>query len=183
MSEETKEIQKLPEELIVAEGTNDMRLDRDTFTLGNRTFTVVSLQYRQYLQFMARLKPLLEAVASKVRGSIAEASGLNEKINVSGITMNALNALDPDFLMGFCADSLPAMVEIICNMKSLREERVDDVVDNIWVEKNAQSPFQLVNIVLLQVNKNNMIVDFASFFAEILPLLMGGKKKNGNQVK
>lgn len=161
----------LSEAQIVAEATNDPKLSNQTFTFGGREFTVVSLGYKQYLQFIARFKPILELLTGKVKNSILEASD-PKSLNLQGIVMNALNTVDAGLLMDFCADDLPALVEIVCNMAATREDRVEDFVTAKWVEDNASSPFQLVNIVLAQVSKNNMIVEFASFFAQALPILL-----------
>lgn len=162
-------------EQIVAEATNDPRMTDLKFTFGGREFPVISLSYRQYLGFTARLKPIIDLIAGRIKASVIESQGKAETLSVQGIVVQTLGSLDPNYLFNFCADDLPAMVEIVCNMGAIKEERLADLVSVKWVEDNATSPFELVNIVLMQVQKNNMIVEFASFFAQVLPLFLGRK--------
>jgi hypothetical protein len=162
----------LTEEQVLSEAFAIPILGEGEFMFGGRKFQVVSLGYKQYLQFVSRLKPIIGLVASKLKNTITDA--VNSKVNVGipGIALSALGDIDPAYLLNFCAEDLPQMVEIVCNMKPLREEKLGELVTAQWVEDNAQSPFELINIVLAQVNKNKMIVQFADFFAQVLPIFL-----------
>lgn len=160
----------LSEEQIIAEATAAPELSKDEFKLGDRTFKVVSLKYRQYLSFVSKLEPVLKALGSKMKSGLSQARESSTQVSVPGIVLQSLDGLDTSYIMKFCADEIPAMVEIVCNMG------ISDPTQHItkeWVEDVAESPFELLDIVLKQINKNKMIVQFASFFAQLLPILLG----------
>lgn len=150
----------LSREEIVAAATNEPTLAKDEFKLGDRTFKVMNLAYRQYIEFLAKLEPLFGALTSKLTGRLTGTASL------PGIELTDANSL-----LKFCGDELPALAAIVCNMQAVAEKRPEDKITVEWVEEVAEDPFQLVNIVVAQINKNNMIVKFASFFLQMLPLL------------
>lgn len=156
---------------IIAEATAAPELSKDEFLLGGRTFTVVSLKYRQYLQFVSKLEPVLKALGSKLKAGVTQARDNKVSISVPGIVLQSLDGLDAGYIMQFCAEEIPAMVEIVCNMAVIKDPTQH--VTKEWIEDNAESPFELLNIVLAQINKNKMIVQFAHFFAQVLPMLLG----------
>ena len=149
----------LSREEIVAAATNNPALAKDEFILGGRTFKVVHLGYRQYMEFISKLEPLLTALTSKLTGR------LTGSVSLPGIQLT-----DSSALLKFCADELPALTSLVCNMQAITEKRREDEVTAEWVEDVAEDPFQLVNIVAAQITKNNMIVKFASFFLQMLPM-------------
>lgn len=158
---------------IIAEATNAPTLAAGQFALGGRTFNVVSLSYRQYLQFVSKLEPVLKMVAGKVKSTMFDKS--EKSVAIPGLILTTLSDIDPAYLMSFCLDDLPAMAEIVCNMEAIKAKDESNLVTAQWIEDNVESPFELINIVLTQVNKNNMIVEFASFFARVLPIFLGRK--------
>jgi hypothetical protein len=144
----------LTEQEILAAATNDPSLSNSEFTLGNKTYKLVDLCYDDYVSFLAYLQPFLDALV----GSTAQKAGLS----IPGISIG--DSLDATVLIRFCSKSLPEMVRIICKQ----------TVPNITVEEvkaAAKNPFTLATIVMQQVAKNGMIRDFASFFAQMTPLL------------
>ena len=159
---------------IVAEATNAPALSKDQFVLGERTFTVVSLGYRQYLQFVSKLEPILKSVASKVKDSVLPERG--NAVHVPGLILTGMSSIDASALLSFCSEDLPAMVQIVCNMEKLAADKnAKDLVTVDWIEDVAEDPFVLIDIVLRQINKNQMISKFASFFAQLLPMFLGMK--------
>lgn len=152
---------------IVAEATNDPALAQDEFKLGDRTFKVLSLGYDEYLEFCSYLTPLFGAVAGLVSKNIREKQG----VEIPGIDLNTDN-ITPGSLLAFAKKDLPTMVAIICNMEAIVSEDPTKRVDALWVKKHAKTPWQLADIVMKQVAKNNIIGDFASFFVQTIPGLM-----------
>jgi hypothetical protein len=63
------------------------------------------------------------------------------------------------------------MAAIVCNMQAVATKKPEHEVTAEWVMDNAQDPYELLDVVIAQVNKNNMIVRFASFFLQMLPLI------------
>lgn len=152
---------------IVAEFTNDPALAEGSFSLGDRTFKILSLGYDQYLEFCAYLTPLFGAVAGLVSKNIREKQG----VEIPGIDLNT-DGITPGSLLAFAKKDLPTMVSIVCNMEATVTENQDLKVTPEWVKKHASTPWQLADIVMKQVAKNNIIGDFASFFVQTIPGLM-----------
>lgn len=168
----------LTQEQILNEATETSAAGEGEFTFGGRKFQVVSLKYRQYLQFIGHLRPILELVGGKLKSSINDAISNKARVGLPGIALQALSEIEPSLLFRFCADELPIMVELVCNMKAIRDEQFDDLVTAKWVEDHAETPFELVDIILKQVHKNNMIAQFADFFVQVLPLFLGKRAES-----
>jgi hypothetical protein len=154
---------KLTNAQVVAAATNSPALADDTFTFGGRTFPILHLDYDSYLEFMAYLQPLLEGVASK----FARAKG----VSLPGIDLPSLEEGGFGLLMKFCKKDLPEMAALVCNQQARQNEKAEDKVTPEWVKKNARTPFELVAIVMKQIDKNKMISDFADFFVQIFPMM------------
>lgn len=144
----------LTEQEILAAATNDPSLSTDEFTLGTKTYKLVSLSYDDYITFLAFLQPFLDALV----GSTAEKAGLS----IPGISIG--DTLDATTLVRFCSKSLPEMVRIIC-------KQTEPTITVEQVKVAAGNPFALAIIVIKQISKNGMIRDFSSFFAQMTPLL------------
>jgi len=132
----------------LAASTNNPALFTDSFQLGDKTYKVVHLPYRDYIAFMKLVEPLLSAMTN----------GLVERfspVRVPGIELPT-EKLSLRAIIDFCADSLPAMVCMVCK-QTQPEITVEDV------EKVAQSPYQLAEIVMQQMVVNGMLKDFANF--------------------
>ena len=127
------------------------------------TFKVVHLDYDSYLIFLSKLEPILKMIASKV----SQARG----VSIPGIDLYS-EQVDakklPSLMMQYCKSDLPEMVAIICNMTT---EQTNIKADAKWVKEHSKNPFELLNIVMLQVAQNKMISDFSAFFGQLIPLL------------
>lgn len=149
--------------------TNNPALAPDEFTLGDRKFKVMNLRYDDYICFLGYLRPFLEGIGKSLVS--------NRGVQVPDITINS-SMLDAGALFTFCINDLPDMVRIVCKQTD-KTVTVEDVKD--W----AGEPFILCEIVLRQVARNNMIGQFASFFAHLLPILtrMGLTQKMATESK
>jgi hypothetical protein len=131
-----------------------------TFELGNRTFAVCDLDYPNYLTFLEKLEPMFTALTGTLAGKMG--------VSIPGAT---LNVEEPTTvfrnIIKFCGKDLPELAAIVCNMSG------GDKVDAKWVVSHAKDPYTLVSIVMLQIAQNNMIAQFASFFVQVVPMLMG----------
>jgi hypothetical protein len=166
MSKTKKEVQPIPTEpqLTSAEisraATNSPALSLEEFNLGDRNFKIVDLSYDSYVEFLTLLSPLIESVF----GSIASASG------IPGVNVDA-NAFNVSSIIKHCAKTLPQLVQLICNQTE------DISVDE--VKRLGKTPMVLGGVVLKQLQRNNIIKDFADFFAQALPVLKANlPKKN-----
>jgi hypothetical protein len=144
----------LTEKEIIRAATNDPALSARTFTLGERTFTVVDLEYDDYLKFLAYLQPLLEAVTAK----IASIRGLQLDLGTGGGGMSA------SALIGFCGKDLPEMARLVC-------KGTDAGITVEEIKKLGKTPFRLSEIVIAQIEQNNIVKDMSDFFGQSLRLL------------
>ena len=155
---------------IAAATSNSPALAPDQVKLGDRTFAILDLEYDEYLAFTSHLEPLLKSVAGMVTK--------RANISIPGLEAD-MSEINVSFLMKFCGKALPEMAVIVLNM----EERVAaesagrptdpaKLVDVAWVKKNARNPMALAGIVMKQIAKNNMIMDFLDFFVQVLPTVM-----------
>jgi hypothetical protein len=139
----------LSEAAIVRAATNDPALSTTEVTLGDRTFKIVDLPYKDYLAFLVAFKPLL--------GVFMATAG-------SGLEVSGLPAFDASDLITYCSDTLPEMVRIVC-------KQTDPTITVDEVMELGKTPFKLANIVLIQVQQNQMIKEITDFFGTILALM------------
>jgi hypothetical protein len=155
---------------IAAATSNSPALAPNQVKLGDRTFAILDLEYDEYLEFTSHLEPLLKSVAGMVTK--------RANISIPGLEAD-MSEINVSFLMKFCGKALPEMAVIVLNM----EERVAaesagrptdpaKLIDIAWVKKNAKNPMVLAGIVMKQIAKNNMIMDFLDFFVQVLPTVM-----------
>ena len=150
----------LSQEQIMAAATNSPALSSEQFQLGDAIYKVVHLPYDDYVEFIAHLQPFMDALAEKIASS-------------AGVSVPGLHLTEPvssSLLLKFCGNSLPELVRII-----VKQTRPDITAEQ--VKEQGKNPFVLAAIVLKQVAYNGMIRDFASFFAQIVPLLKGATEK------
>lgn len=138
--------------------TNHPALAPDSFTLGERTFPVLFLKYKDQIRFIAELQPLLRmfGVDSLSPEGLED---IVDKFSMSG-------------MMQYCMEGLPAMVTLIC-------QNSDPSITVDYVLAAAQSPFQLCGIIMQQIAVNNMLNDIAAFFRSLRPMkmmLMGSRR-------
>lgn len=155
-SEQPADQPTLSQAEILRAATNDPALSTDVFILGSREFKLLDLDYDRYLEFIALLQPLLDAVVSK----FAERA----KVSLPGIELYPEGGFNVSHLMKFCKQDLPEMVRIMCNM-------TDKTVTVAWVKSSARTPLHLAAIVMKQINRNRIISDFMDFFVQMLPAL------------
>lgn len=129
--------------------TNDPELSDNTFVLGERTFTVVDLEYDSYLKFITKLAPLMKAVA----GGLLASRG-----------SSVPNMLDPAMLVEMCINDLPELAALVC-------QQTDKSVTTEEVKRLGKTPFKLAHIVLKQIEQNKIISEISDFFAQMLPLM------------
>jgi len=155
----TKITKENAKEEAVKAAINSPEMSDIKFTLGEKEFKVVDLPYDDYLKFLSYLTPMLEVFI----GSLASTGGVR--------VMKPTSDINAGSIIKYCGESLPQIVCIVCN-------QTDPTVTTEDVKKWAKSPFVLCNIVLLQIEKNAIISDFASFFASVLPLLKSSLNLN-----
>jgi hypothetical protein len=141
--------------------TNDPALSPQTFTLGGREFKMLFLKYKSQLQFMSHLQPLLKMMATSLGQTEVTVPELN--LGTSGVSF--------ENMISFCANEFPQMVALIC-------QQTDKTITAAWVEDVAESPVQLLFIIMKQVAVNKMVEHIASFFVSIRPLMMPMLKKH-----
>lgn len=141
---------------IIFAATNEPALAPDEFKLGDRTFKVMNLKYDDYIKFLGYLRPFLEGIGQ----ALVASKGIQvPNININGPSFNI------DTLLTFCINDLPEMARIVC-------KQTDPTVTAEQIKEWAGEPFTLCEIILRQVARNNMIGQFASFFGQLLPILM-----------
>lgn len=141
---------------VIFAATNEPTLSPDEFKLGPKTFKVMNLRYDDYIQFLGYLRPFLEGIGQ----ALVASKGIQvPSISIEGPSLNI------DALFNFCLRDLPDMARIVCS-------QTDESVTVEQVKEWAGEPFTLCEIVLRQVARNNMIGQFASFFGQLLPILM-----------
>jgi hypothetical protein len=129
--------------------TNEPTLSDNEFTLGERVFKVVDLEYDAYLKFITKLAPLMKAIAGGLMAS-------------RGASMSS--AIDPAALVEHCVNELPDLAALVC-------QQTDPSVTPADVKKWAKTPFKLATIILRQIEQNKIISEISDFFAQMLPLM------------
>lgn len=150
---------ELTEQEIARAATNDPQLSTKEFTLGDRTFKIVDLEYDDYVIFMSKLAPLMKSVAS----GLASSHG----INVS----DKPHSIDATSIMEYCSADIPDLATIVCR-------QTDPTITAKEVKRLGKTPFRLATLVLMQIEQNHIIADISDFFVQMLPLLkvsMGSK--------
>lgn len=139
----------LTQSQIIEGATNDSVLTKEEVTLGDppQTFKIKYLQYDDQIVFLTLLGPVFEDLLSRV-GMAVDTSPLNfQKI------------------LTLCKDNLPELGRLI-----LKQTKADITSDE--VKTLCGSPFKICELVVMQIQKNNLIGEFSQFF----PLLAGMMK-------
>lgn len=126
--------------------TNDPALSADEFELNGKTYKVVHLKYKSYVAFLRLLEPMMKGVIGIV-GARSALSGLD------------LGRVDASSLVNLCTDNLSALVSIVCSQT--------EPVSAAEIEEMEVSPFDLANIVFLQVKKIQLGDKFSAFIGRI----------------
>ena len=114
--------------------TNDPLLSNDSFELGGKTYKVVHLKYKSYVAFLRLLEPVMKGVL----GVMSHQAGLG----LAGID---LGKVDTSSLVGLATENLPSLVQIVCSQT--------EPITVQEIEEMETTPFDLANIVFLQVRK------------------------------
>lgn len=135
--------------------TNSPALSPDQVQLGDRVFTIIDLEYDDYLVFTTMLGPLLEIIMQRIGASA---------ISVPNVVLPASDILSVTGLVKFASKDLPAMAQIV-----LRGSDPSITIEE--VKKLARNPFKLAEIVVAQILRNNIISDFSSVFLQLRRLI------------
>lgn len=135
---------------------NAPALAEDEFALGGRTFKILDLEYDEYIEFTEYLRPLFSGIMSSLSAQAGHVLPDIDLAPAGGYTV--------DSVFQFCKKDLPRMACIVCGTN-------DKTITVEWVKKSAKTPFKLAAVVMQQVERNNIIGDFMSFFAQVLPTM------------
>jgi hypothetical protein len=149
--EKKKRGKKLTTSDITRAAINTPPLSPDKFTLGDREFPILDLPYDDYVEFIEAFTPIIDMITNSQRG-IPE---------IPGIGLGEPQSFSVRDVFKFCGKELPRLVHIICR-QSDKAITVEDI------KLLAKTPFQLAEIVVMQIERNRMIKDFADFFPRIL---------------
>lgn len=134
---------------------NDSALSQTHFQLGDRTFPVKDLSYDQYTKFLLLVSPLVDLIIGRIGDKVKA-----EELGLGDLDISLFSVTD---ILRYCGDKLPEMAAICCQAS-------DPTVTPELVKSLTNKPFDLAEIVLKQIIQNNMINDFAGFFARLLPM-------------
>lgn len=128
--------------------TNDPALSKDEFQLGGKTYKIVHLKYKSYVAFLHLLEPVMKGVI----GVMSQQAG----IGLAGID---LGKVDTSSLVGLATNNLSALVQIICSQT--------ETISVAEIEEMETTPFDLANIVFMQVRKIKLGDQFSAFIMRI----------------
>ena len=131
----------LTSQMIAEAATNDSVLVKEEVVLGEppQTFKIKYLPYDDQIVFLTLLSPVFEDLLSRV-----------------GATVN-VDPLNFQKILLLCKESLPELGKLI-----LKQSKPEITIEEVKVL--CESPFKICELVLIQINKNNLIGQFSSFF-------------------
>lgn len=138
-------------EAITFAATNAPSMSDLVGKIGDVEYPVLHLPYKDYLEFLGGLEPMLKGLGVGI---------------LSGEPMEG--AMSIAALLKSCGEAIPTMACIVC-----RQTRPETTVEELVSGK--ATPFDLAKLVLLQIERNNMIKDIADFFVQSLRLVKQGK--------
>jgi hypothetical protein len=145
--------------------------ESEHFKLGDREFTVLDLNYDDFMEFIGYMQPLVDSIASGFAGALFK----KPSQDLPGITLPNPSAFSIGSVIKYCAKDLPKLVVLVCNTEARQKEDKSLEVTEKFVRKHLKDPMQAVEIVMLQVNKNEMISRIGSFFVQYLPQFQKAK--------
>lgn len=154
MATRTKKVD-LTEQQIVAATLNSPELSEHSIILQGRTFKIIDLEYDAYMKFTLYLKPIFKEILSKA--AEAQSSG-KSAINFT------LEDFNIDRIFEIFGSTLPDMA-LLCLQATEPSMTVEEC------KRLCKTPFKMLEIVLLQISKNNIIQDFTSFFPHLTRLM------------
>ena len=154
MATRTKKVE-LTQEQIVGATLNTPELSQHSIDLNGRTFKIIDLEYDAYMKFTLYLKPLFVEILSKAKE--AQAGG-------QGTVAFSMTDINLDKIFGMFEDTLPQMALIVL----LATEPTTTLSE---CKSICKTPFKMLELVLMQITKNNIIEDFTSFFPQLARLM------------
>jgi hypothetical protein len=139
--------------------------DTEHFKLGDREFTVLDLNYDDFMEFIGYMQPLVDSIASGFAGALLK----KPSQDLPGITLPNPASFSFGSIIKYCSKDLPKLVVLVCNTEARQKEEKSLEVTEKFVRKNLKDPIQAVEIIMLQANKNQMISRIGSFFVQYLP--------------
>lgn len=132
-----------------------VNLPAGQFALGERIFDIHDLSYDSYIAFIAYLTPLIEHVVQKIAGG--------QGVVIPGIDLST-SLFSATNILSLCGKELPEMVQLMC-------KESDPTITVEEVKALAKRPTVLVSAIIKQIKQNEMIKDFADFFAQVLSVM------------
>lgn len=131
----------LTDQQINEAATNDSTLVKEEVILGDppQTFKIKYLPYDDQIVFLTLLSPVFEGLLSRVGATVST------------------EALSIQKIMLLCKESLPELGRLV--LKQTKPEITPDEVKTL-----CQSPFKICELISFQIEKNNLIGEFSSFF-------------------
>lgn len=145
--------------------------DTEHFTLGGREFTVLDLNYDDFNEFVGYMQPLVDGIASGFAGAIFKTPSQD----LPGIPLPNPSAFSFSSIIKYCAKDIPKLVVLVCNTEARQTEDKTKEVTEKFVRKHLKDPIEAVEIIMLQINKNEMISRIGSFFVRYLPQFQKAK--------
>lgn len=132
---------KLDDRMIAEAATNNSVLVKEEVTFGDppQTFKIKYLPYDDQIVFLTLLSPVFEGLLSRVGATVAT------------------DTLSVQKIMLLCKESLPELGRLI-----LKQTKPDITIEEVKVL--CQSPFKICELITFQIEKNNLIGEFSSFF-------------------
>jgi len=155
MATRTKKVD-LTQEQIIGATLNIPELSQHSIELSGRTFKIVDLEYDSYMKFTLFLKPLFNEILSKAKEA---QEGGKTTIGFS------ISDIDLDKVFGMFESTLPQMTLIV-----LAATEPTITIDEC--KQLCKTPFKMLEVVLMQISKNNIIEDFTSFFPQLARLMV-----------
>ncbi len=140
-----EDVVKLPDEIVMAAMSNDPQDSNDWVEFAGKKYPIMHLKYRDYMAFIACVQPIIGSMIALVSGKAGQDTEL-------------------ETVVAACSDVFPNLVRL-----SLKQS--DSSVSIAFIEDNATSPFELLEIITKQVKKNEMVNDFSRFFGQYKNLL------------
>ena len=141
--------------------------DTDHFKLGDREFTVLDLNYDDFNEFVGYMQPLFDGIVGTIFKKPSQ--------DLPGITLPDSSAFSFASVLKYCSKDLPKMVVLVCNTEAKATEDKSKEVTEKWVRKHLKDPVEAIEIIMLQVGKNEMISRIGSFFVRFLPQFQQAK--------
>lgn len=147
MASKKKTLEVTPQEVTSAL-VNTPEVATDEIKLGERTFKILDLKYKDYTAFLGLVLPLVDQVANGLQNGGAS---LFSSVSVTDLFYT-------------CSENLPKLSHIV-----LRQSEPDLTIEQ--VEELCGDPLTMAEVVMAQIAHNKMIERFGSFFGKIAVMM------------